>query len=102
MVVKLQNKPGIHFEQFTAIITGREYSFSNFAPGQSRKILADSTYPYFYMSGITSEDTMRFQPIDFAGKPLYKNDKIILTLTLFGRNGKRYINKKTRRIGPPG
>lgn len=102
VVVKIHNKTGENFKQFSANLNGREYSFQDFKTWQTRKIQVDSTYPYFYMIAVTAKDSVRFQPSDFVGEPLYKDGKIILTLTIFEREGKRYLNKRTRRVGSSG
>lgn len=82
VLVKLRNHTKEDFSVFNANVMGRNYTFSNFRAGQTRKILVDSTYPYFLMEAITAKDTVRFQPIDFVGEPLYNNGRIILTLNL--------------------
>lgn len=102
VLVKLRNQTKDDFSVFNANVMGRSYTFNNFKSGQSRKVLVDSTYPYFLMEAITAKDTVRFQPIDFVGEPLYRNGRIILTLTFFERSGKRYLNKKTKRVGGAG
>jgi hypothetical protein len=102
VLVNLRNQTKENFRVFNANIMGRNYTFSNFKAGQTRKILVDTTYPYFLMEAITAKDTVRFQPIDFVGEPLYYNGRIILTLTFFERNGKRYLNKRTKRVGGVG